>query len=189
MATNTSTRSRAKKTELETESVQEQTVAAGAVAERPVKEVFRPIRLDPNQYVTVRNGFQGRLVYDSRKTGERYVWDQFGEDQEMELAELKSARSAHKKFFSENWFMFDDPEVIAYLGVQQYYKNAIPIDEFGELFNLSNKEMVAKISKMSRGQKQSAIYLAKEKIADGSIDSRQKIAALEEALGTQLVER
>ena len=53
------------------------------------KKAMIPKEVDPNQYVTVRNGFQGRLVYKSKRTGERFVWDSFGAEQDMELSELK----------------------------------------------------------------------------------------------------
>ena len=65
--------------------------------------------LDPNMYVTVKNGFNGTLVYKSKKTGERFIWNAFGDEQEMELSELKSARNSSKAFFVNNWFLFDDP--------------------------------------------------------------------------------
>ncbi len=40
------------------------------------------------QYVKVLNGTQGKLIYKSGKTGERFEWDSFGSDQEMTLREL-----------------------------------------------------------------------------------------------------
>lgn len=42
---------------------------------------------------------------------------------------------------------------------------------------------------MSAGQKKSIAYRAIEMIADGEIDSRKTIAALEEALGIELIEK
>lgn len=144
---------------------------------------------DPDQIVTVRNGFQGTLVYRSKKTGERFVWDEFGAEQDMEFSELKSARSSNKKYFINNWFMFDDPDVIENLGVAQYYKFAINVDDFDDLFEKSIPDMVDTINKLSAGQKKSVIYRTKVLIADGVIDSNKKIAALEECLGVELVER
>lgn len=153
------------------------------------KKRYKPKKLDPNQYVSVKNGYQGKLVYKSRKTGERFVWEDFGAEEDMELSELKSARNAHKKFFTENWFMFDDPAVIEYLGVQQYYKNALSVEEFDGLFEKPNDEMKKIITSLSNGQKKSVAYLAKKQIADGTIDSRQKIATLEDLLGLELIEK
>jgi hypothetical protein len=153
------------------------------------KKAYKPKQFDPNQYVTVRNGFQGTLVYKSPKTGERFVWDKFGDEQDMEVAELRNARSASKSFFINNWFMFDDPEVVDYLGMRQYYKFALTIDQFDELFTKTPAEIKSIVSKLSDGQKNSVAYRAKELIAVGEIDSNKAIAALEESLGRALVER
>lgn len=170
--------------------------AAAAVVEQTVqpeqyekKKPLVPKALDPNQLVTVYNGFQGKLVYKSKKTGEEYVWSEFGVDQDMELSELKNIRSSNKKYFTNNWFMFDDPEIVEYLGMTQYYKFALKIDEFDSLFEMSPSELRERISKLSDGQKKSVAYRAKQLIAQGGIDSYKIVSALEECLGIELVER
>ena len=157
-------------------------------AEKTVKPIV-PKDIDPEQYVTVRNGFQGRLVYVSKHTGERFVWDQFGDEQEMELRELKNAKNSYKKFFENNWFMFDEDWIVDYLGVQRFYRNAVRIEDFDEIFQKDAKTISEIISDMSDGQKKSVAYRARVLIADGAIDSNKAITALEESLGVELVER
>lgn len=157
-------------------------------AEKTVKPIV-PKDIDPEQYVTVRNGFQGRLVYVSKHTGERFVWDQFGAEQEMELRELKNAKNSYKKFFENNWFMFDEGWIVDYLGVQRFYRNAVRIEDFDEIFQNDAKTISEIISDMSDGQKKSVAYRARVLIADGAIDSNKAITALEESLGVELVER
>lgn len=150
---------------------------------------FTVKEIDPSQYVVVRSGYQGRLTYKSSRTGEKFRWPEFGSDQEMELRELRNAKSAHKKFFINNWFMFDEPWVIDYLGVGQYYKNAINIDHFDEIFTLSPDEIKSRVCALSPGQRKSVAYRARVLISEGEIDSNKVIAALEETLGVELVER
>lgn len=157
-------------------------------AEKTVKPIV-PKDIDPEQYVTVRNGFQGRLVYVSKHTGERFVWDQFGAEQEMELRELKNAKNSYKKFFENNWFMFDEDWIVDYLGVKRFYRNAVRIEDFDEIFQKDAKTISEIISDMSDGQKKSVAYRARVLIADGAIDSNKAITALEESLGVELVER
>lgn len=157
-------------------------------AEKTVKPIV-PKDIDPEQYVTVRNGFQGRLVYVSKHTGERFVWDQFGAEQEMELRELKNAKNSYKKFFENNWFMFDEDWIVDYLGVQRFYRNAVRIEDFDEIFQKDAKTISEIISDMSDGQKKSVAYRARVLIANGAIDSNKAITALEESLGVELVER
>lgn len=153
------------------------------------RESYKPKQFDLNQVVTVRNGFQGRLVYRSAKTGERFVWDGFGSEQDMEISELRSARNAHKRYFENNWFLFDDPEVVEYLGLRQFYKNALSVDNFDDIFRLSPDALKERLNKLSAGQKKSVAYRAKQLIAEDEIDSIKVINALEECLGVELIER
>ena len=155
------------------------------VAEKPII----PKGVDPNQIVTVRNGFQGKLVYKSKKTGERFVWDSFGSEQDMEIGELRNARNSNKKYFINNWFMFDEPWIVDYIGMGQYYKFAVSIQDFDKLFEKSATELEKVVLKMSDGQKKSVAYRAKQLIADGGIDSHKTITTLEKCLGTELIER
>lgn len=143
--------------------------------------------LDPHSYVTIRNGFNGRLVYVSKRTGERLVWDEFGSEQDVELQELKNAKNSCRAFFENNWFMIDDPEVIAYLGVERYYKNALRFDSFDELFTKSPAEIKKRVALLSAGQKASVAYRARQLIAAKEIDSIRVIEALEESLSAELI--
>lgn len=155
---------------------------------KPEKHVV-PKDIDPHMIVTVRNGFQGSLVYVSKKTGERFVWEGFGDEQDMEIGELRNARNSSKAFFINNWFMFDEAWIVDYLGMTQYYRFAVSVDDFDSIFDEQIDEMVNAISSMSDGQKRSVAYRARIKIRDGEIDSNKKIAALEKCLNTSLIER
>lgn len=145
--------------------------------------------VDMTQFVVVRNGFQGRLIYKSPRTGERFIWDGFGTEQEMELRELRNARNSAKKFFINNWFMFDEDWIVDFLGVKQYYQNAVSIEDFDSIFSKKANEIKTIINGMSNGQKRSAAYRARQLIVAGKIDSNRAITALEEVLGIELVER
>jgi hypothetical protein len=152
------------------------------------KRPLVPKDIDPHTIITVRNGFQGRLVYRSKKTGERFVWDSFGAEQDMEIGELRNARNSNKKYFINNWFMFDEPWIVDYIGMSQYYKFAIAISDFDKLFEKPVAEIERAVSKLSDGQKKSIAYRAKQLIANGGIDSNKTIATLEKCLGVELVE-
>lgn len=167
--------------------------AAAAETAAPVKEPVKivPKEVDVHQYITVRNGFHGMLIYKSSRTGETFVWDEFGAEQEIELLELRNAKNSSKAFYINNWFMFD-PEfdwVIDYLGMRQYYKYAISIDGFDDIFKKTPAEIKKIVKEMSRGQKSSLAYRASDLIHSGEIDSRKVIAALEDALGIELIEK
>ena len=144
---------------------------------------------DLSDTVVVKNGCQGRLVYVSNRTGETFIWEQFGDEQDMEIRELRNARNQDKRFFENNWFMFDDEWVIDYLGVRNYYKKAIPIDGFDDIFTKSPSELKKILLDLSDGQKKSVEYRARILISEQKIDSLKVISTLEEVLGVQLIER
>lgn len=155
------------------------------------KKEITPKNIDPSTIITVVNGFNGKLVYISPRTHEKYVWDDFGDEQEIELRELRNAKSSAKKFFMNNWFMFDSENdwVIPYLGLNKYYQDAISLDEFETLFDNTPSEVEAKIAKLSAGQKRSLSYKVRAMVADGEIDSLKMIEVLEKTLGVELVEK
>ena len=172
----------------EEQAAVEQTVEEAKAEAENDKAPVIPKDVDPNETVVVRNGFQGKLVYHSKRTGERWVWDSFGSEQEIELKELKSAKNSAKGFFENNYFMFNEPWVVHYLGVQQYYKNSLRIDQFDEVFKKTPSEIRRILAQVPDGQKKSVAYRAKELIASGEIDSRKTISALETCLGIELIE-
>lgn len=192
MAAKTTASTRAAKPAQKKEAAAQATVEAAAPAvTAPGKEApVVPKAIDVHMTVPVRNGFQGVLVYVSRRSGEEFTWNRFGDEQEMELQELKNAKSASRMFFERNWFMFDDEYqwVLDWLGVQNFYRNALKVDEFDEVFSLSPDEIVERVSVLSDGQKASLGYRARQLMEDGTIDSRRVVAALEDALGVQLAE-
>lgn len=155
------------------------------------KERIIPKEIDIHQYIPVKNGFQGLLSYTSKRSGELYEWERFGDEQEMELQELKNAKSSDKGFFQNNWFVFDDEHqwVIDYLGVGAYYKNALKPDQFDDVFTKTPDEIRRVIGGLSDGQKASLGYRAIQLMSEGGIDSLKAIAALEDALGVQLTEK
>lgn len=164
--------------------------AAKPVETESVKELI-PKDVDPNTIVVVTNGFGGQLIYISPRTGEHYIWDDFGDEQEMTIAELKNAKSSAKGFYENNWFMFNSEYgwVIPYLGLEKYYKGSMRIGDLDKVFSMSPATIKDCVSKMPDGQKRTIQYRAIKLIADHEIDSLGVITALEEALGVSLIER
>lgn len=158
---------------------------------KPVNNIDDSFNVNLDELIPVYNGFHGVLVYASKKTGEIYQWDNFGDIQDMELKELKTAKSASKDFFINNWFMFDEEHqwVIDYLGVGQFYKNAISLDGFDDILTLSPDEIKKTVTELSEGQKDSLVYMVKNMVANDEIDSLKTLSALEESLGVTLVEK
>ena len=189
---NTNTKARkavANKEPADVNTVEQITEVVSEVKEAEKKSYKVKQNLDPGMYVTVKNGFNGTLVYKSKKTGERFIWEAFGDEQEIELAELKAAKNSYKPFFFFYCFLFDDPEIVEWLGMNQYYKHALNSDSFDQLFEKTPDEIEKTIKDLSAGQKKSVAFRAKQLISDGTIDSIKVIAALEKSLSVELTER
>lgn len=184
----------AKKTAVKKVVKEEKAVIPETAKIEAIKEDDKPIipkDIDQSMYVIVKNGFQGKLIYVSPRTKEVYTWDNFGDEQEIELRELRNAKSSAKGFFENNWFMFDEEYqwVIPYLGLNRYYKDSINLDGFDKIFDLEPEVLAIAINKMPSGQKQSLMYRAIQLVNEGEIDSRKMISTLEEVFGIELIER
>lgn len=187
---NTKTASKAKQTKPKAETPVKPIAAVEATPvaeEAPVYHVRRQI--DPNTVIPVRSGFSGVLVYKSRRTGERFVWQGYGDILDMEYSELKIAKSSNKAFFANNWWFIDDPEIMDSLGVAQYYKTALDDEEFFALLKKDPSEIEAYIATLNKGQKTTFIYKVKMLMQEDRIDSVKVISTLEKCLGIELMER
>lgn len=143
--------------------------------------------LRAEDFVIVRNGFNGKLVYRSRSTKELFIWDGLGAEQEMELRELKHARNSARSYFENNWFLFDDPAIPQWLGVGMYYNGALSAEEVDALFSKIPEEIEKALFIMPSGQKETVANRAKELLrTSDKIDSLKVISALERGLGVAL---
>lgn len=138
--------------------------------------------------VVVTNGYHGRLVYKGRKSGEHLEWENFGDEQIMELKELKDARASQKKFFTANWWLIDNPDIIEFLNASEFYKYAVNAENYDDIFKKPVEEIEAIVSELTDGQKKSMAYRAIELINSGKLDSRKTIDALKNSLGFELIE-
>ena len=86
-------------------SAAKNTVKTKSEEEIPVKESdtekkYRDKQtVDMNTIIPVRNGFQGTLIYKSRRTQEVFEWGAFGDEQDMTIQELRDAKNSSKSFF------------------------------------------------------------------------------------------
>lgn len=155
------------------------------------QEVYTAKEIDMHQYITVKNGFPGLLIFTSVRTGAAYRWNELGDEQDIELQELRNARNTSRKFFENNWFVFDEEYdwVIDFLGVRNYYDNIINQEGIDALFKKSPSEIEAELQTLTKGQKRTVAYRATEMIREKEIDSISVIEVLEKGLGINLIER
>ena len=84
MATRTSNKT---KEQVNTESVEVEKKETTKAAKKNIKYDFSDV--DINEYIPVLNGFEGKLIYKSKKTGEKFEWDKIGDEQLIETAAVE----------------------------------------------------------------------------------------------------
>lgn len=155
---------------------------------KTIQKSFNYADIDTRETIVVRNGFHGVLVYESPRTHEVFKWSEFGDEQEMEIAELRTAKNNYKQFFMNNWFLFDDDYawIVDYLGVGAYYKHTLNVDRLIELFDLPEAELKREVAALTDNQKLSIAYIARELRDEKRLDSITKVEAIEAAIGMSL---
>lgn len=157
------------------------------------KEVPKPqpkpkvlAKIDPNELIDVQSCVYGELIFVSRKTGYRIIWDDFGSTNPVTVGDLIDMRNGQKRFFEEPWLVLlgdRAPVIIDYLQVGKYYKNINKLEDFDEIFNYKPSEISAVIKDLTTGTKEIIARRAYALIKEGSLDSRKMIDEIEKATG------
>lgn len=147
--------------------------------------------------INVKSNAFGKLIYVSKKTGERIVWEQCGEIQQVTLATLRGIKLEAIHFFreqliilvgfaDENGGKFTTADIYKQLFVAQYYRNLVDPSDYEALCAMTPAEIKSKISFMSTGAKENLAVAVNTFIEKGVLDSIKAIKAFEEALGCEL---
>lgn len=155
------------------------------------KKIQKSARIPLDTIVPVICNTVGGAFYSSKKIrGYTVEWDDIGSIEYMELSELSSMKNTDRRFFEDNWIVFDDTEdytaeeLYDFLKVSKYYKSFFTIETIDEIFTYSKDKIQKKISTLSRGMKETVAVRAKQKLDDGKLD-KNIIEVLEESLGIQ----
>lgn len=149
------------------------------------KRAIKKARIDNNEMIPVRST-QKNLLYVSKRTGERVEWSEFGEVQDISFGELNTMRSNQKRFYTEGWIIVEDDEAIEQLGLTKQYQNLLNINDIEDFFIMDIEDMEKALVNMQRGYKKSLAVEARQRIENGSLDSRNIIKLLEDQLDVDL---
>ena len=148
------------------------------------------VELPLNTMVSCKNGTHGQLIYVSKKQfGYQIIWNNFGDEEFLELGELVTMRNTARRFFEDNWILIDDIDVLRFLDVDKFYKNSLTVETFDSIFDETPETIIKKISLMSNGLKETVAIRARELVDSKELDSRKRIEAIEQVLKVTLVDR
>jgi hypothetical protein len=170
------------------------------IAKEEVKNVTKKrLKFDDNVLISIKSNVFGKLIYINHKTGDKTVWENFGDTQPLSVADLRAMKGTQLSFFKENWITIEciedadsefnevEPEEIYdALQITQYYKDYLCPQDINMVFNWSVNDIKNKVPRMTKSVKESIAIRANELIKEGILDSISKLKALEEVLGCNL---
>lgn len=149
--------------------------------------VKTPRKFAPDELITCRSVTYGELILSGVKSKLMYIWSNYGDTTEVEFQDLQALKSTHSSYLYRPRFIIEDEELIEQWSKDfgEMYKNIIDVD-VDDLFDLPLNQFKARLKKAPKGVQQAVKNIAGEKILNGSLDSLQKIKAIDEILGTDL---
>lgn len=187
MATTKNTKSRT------TETIEEKVVEKAQPKNAKRKDTRIPLDVEVPCLCNVKGG----LIYTSTRAGGMNAeWSDFGDLQYLDVRELLLMRNNQKRFFNDNWISLKDTDdgeytandIYKFLRVDDKYGDFYDADNIESFFDLNEKQMADKVSKMSRGMKDLVAVMALDKIENDEIDSVKKRRAIIKVLGLDVSE-
>lgn len=166
--------------------VKEETKAEVEEKEEKPKQRSRAVDIDLHELIEVRSVTHGGLVYISPKTNMKVLWEQLGDVEYMEFAELVTMKSAKPNFLNKPLLVVDDEDVIQKLGLTKLYEDMYNVDNIDEFFDLSVTDMSEQLKTMPEGIKTLVGDKASAKIKDETLYDLRKIKLIEEKANVDL---
>lgn len=155
--------------------------------EEPVKEkkTFAPTDEIETSSVTA-----GELIMIGRKSGRYYRWTGYNDTTPVEYQDLKAEQYvANSPYLYKPLFLINDDE---FLGlpenskIKDFYKSFLRMSDVDEILALDGPSFEKTIKGLPAGIKESFKAIATQKIQNGTLDSLNKIKAIDAILGTDL---
>lgn len=142
----------------------------------------------PSDTIPCRSTCFGELILEGYKTKLLYTWANAGDVAYVEYQDLQALQSRKSRFLTDPLFIIEDEDLVSQWSVMlKPVYDKIDEDNLEEIMNLPLSKFKAKIKSSPDGVKNSIKRMAASKIHSGELDSIQKIKAIDELLGTELI--
>lgn len=123
-----------------------------------------------------------------KKTTNKYKFSDVNDICEVEYQDLESARLTKSQYIFSPLFIIEDDDYISQKkDVREFYDNMYSIEDIEEIFNLGIADFKSVLEKLPVGIRETVKVLASTKIQEGTLDSVNKIKAMDVILGTDLM--
>ena len=147
-----------------------------------------PKKFAPDDVIECRSVTYGELVLLGFKSKLLYTWANAGDVAYVEYQDLQALQSRKSKFLTEPLFIIEDEDLVKQWGgmLQPVYSKIVEAD-LEEILQLSVAKLKSRLKSSPEGIKKSIKSMAAAKIMSGELDSLNKIKAIDEVLGTDLM--
>lgn len=161
----------------------EETVVAEAVEASPAKKKHADDDMIKCTSVTA-----GLLIMSGARTNSVYRWLDAGDVIEVAYADLiAEIRSRSPYIFRPRFVIDDDAIVKEHKGLAELYETLYSKDDLRKILDLPTNKMKSVIGQLPDGVKDTLKSIAATCISTGELDSVQRIKAIDEVFGTQLL--
>lgn len=157
-----------------------------------VEEVQKPVtkalrKFAPDDMITCRSVTYGELLLTGPKSRLLYRWSNYNDTTEIPFQDLQALRSTKSSYLYRPRFIIEDEELLEQWSkdLKPIYDNIVDMD-VEEILKLPIGKFKAALKKAPNGVQQAIKNIAGDMIMNGTLDSVQKIKAIDEILGTDL---
>ena len=136
--------------------------------------------------VPIVSNVDGILIYKGGRSGQVWKFTQYGDEDVMELSELRAMLSSNRAFLEKGWIKVLDDEVIEYLNLQRFQKNVIDREDIEYIITQDPEQIRQSIKESNVNTKTLIFSFAREKFINGELKDYHTITAIEEGLGQPL---
>lgn len=145
-------------------------------------------KFDPTETISCRSVCYGELILEGYKSKMLYTWADYGDSADVEYQDLQALQSRKSAFLTKPLFVIEDEELVEQWGsmLKSIYEK-IEEEDIEQLIKLTPSQIKKKLKVMPEGIKESVKNMAAAKIVSGELDSINRIKAIDEVLGTELM--
>lgn len=146
-------------------------------------------KFDQSDGIVCRSVTEGRLYMVGKKTHILYTWDDYGDETEVEYADLVASIRANRKngyVFTPCFIIQDEDFIEEYPQVKQFYEKASKTSDLKSILNEPVDKMVEDIKALPPTAMDALKNMAATQVQNGKLDSVKKIRALDDLFGTDL---
>lgn len=156
--------------------------------EEVVKEAETKKTFEATDGILCRSITPGRLYLEGLRTKMLYEFMGYGDEIEIEYADLAAAVNRNSAFLFKPYFIvMNDDFVNGQKKLKDFYDSIYDLSNIESLLNLPVDKLKKALEALPTGASESIKSIAATRIADGTLDSISKIKIIDEVFNTQLM--